>query len=163
MVQVILFLNVQHNYLEGINPIPEATVVADKIGNLIQKARSATKPPLFVWVRNCGEIGDPDQPNTYGWEIHFPIDSKDYIVDKYRNNAFDQDKLDFIPSDAHLFVVGMQSEYDLRSACMTALERGNKVSLVRYAHGTFHTEAKAANRIQRDVDLELEKKRRGDH
>ena len=52
----------------------------------------------------------------------------------------------------------MQSEYDLRSACITALDRGHKVHLVRYAHGTFHTEFKRAGRIQRDVEIELEKK-----
>lgn len=81
------------------------------------------------------------------------------VVDKYRNNAFDHDKLEpFVPRDAHLFFVGMQSEYDLRSACLTALERGNKVHVVQYAHGTFHTEFKRATRIQRDVELELEKK-----
>jgi len=159
MVQVILFLNVQHNYLEGNNPIPDASFVSDKIEKLITKARSAANPPLFVWVRNCGEIGDPDQPNTYGWELHYPVQPQDHVVDKYKNNAFDQDKLEpFIPTDADLFVVGMQSEYDLRSACFTALERGNTVHLVRYAHGTFHTETKRASRIQRDIEVELEKK-----
>jgi len=159
MTKVLLFINVQHNYLEGDNPVPEAARICDKITKLLQKARSAASPPTVIWVRNCGEIGDPDQPDTHGWEVHFPVQPTDHLVDKVRNNAFDQDKLEaFVPKDAELYLIGMQSEYDVRSACYTALERGNKVFLVRYAHGTFHTEFKRAVRIQRDVELELEKK-----
>jgi len=161
MVKVLLLINVQHNYLEGNNPVPDAAFICDKIEKLIQKARSASTPPVVIWVRNCGGAGEPDQPDTYGWEVHLPTNPTEHLVDKVRNNVFDQDKLEsLVPKgpSTEVYLCGMQSEYDLKSAAGSALERGNKVFLVKYAHGTFHTEVKRAARIQRDVEYELEQR-----
>lgn len=111
-----------------------------------------------MWTRNCGERGDPDEPNTPGWELQFAPDlAHDRVIDKTRSNVFENTPLSqWIPEDAEILVMGLQSEFGIRSTCSVALGRGNHVSLVKGGHATYSWGERSAGQIQYDAELELE-------
>jgi len=133
---------------------------------VLSAAREARPRPVIIHVRNNGDPGDPDEPQTDGWEFAVLPALNEPVIDKFENNAFEKTGLAaLVPEDAHVTVVGMQSEYCIRATCSAALARGNKVELVRGAHATYDVtqpdpgeEAKEARQVEQDIELELERK-----
>jgi len=69
--------------------------------------------------------------------VHAPL-SGEHVIDKLKNNAFVGTRLpELVPEHADLVVAGLQSEYCIRATCSAALDRGNRVHLVRAAHATY--------------------------
>jgi nicotinamidase-related amidase len=164
--RVLLMLDVQVAMLAD-PPIgvPSAPIIRANISKILSHARHATPlPPLIIHIRNNGDHGDNDEPNTKGWElVHKPLPNEP-VLDKFKNNAFAGTRLgELIPTDAEMIVVGMQSDFCVRATCTAALGRGNDVLLIRSAHATYDRQevwnggsVTPARNIESEVEAELE-------
>jgi nicotinamidase-related amidase len=138
--RVLLLLDTQQCVLEPIKEggIPDVLPARNNISHILETARKAQTPPLVVHVRNSGDVGDMDEPNTKGWRLIFPSLSNEIVIDKRKNNAFAGTNLgEIIPTSAEIIVVGFQTDFSIRATCSAALGRGNEVLLVHGAHKTY--------------------------
>ncbi|KAG0705787.1 Isochorismatase-like protein [Suillus ampliporus] len=138
--------------------VPSSETVLQNIEYILDRARSAKQPPRIIHIRNSGEPGEPDAPNSPGWQLVFPTLEHEFVIDKLKNNAFSGTKLaDLIPRDAELIIVGMQSDYCVRATCSAALDRGNTVILIKGAHATYdRIEVWNGGMVTKALDVELE-------
>ncbi|KAG1774526.1 Isochorismatase-like protein [Suillus placidus] len=160
--RVLLLLDLQVSMLSSPTEggVPSSQTVYRNIEHILDRARSAKQPPRIIHIRNSGESGDPDAPNSPGWQLVFPTLEHEFVIDKLKNNAFAGTKLaELIPRDAELIIVGMQSDYCVRATCSAALGRGNTVILIKEAHATYDR-IEVWNggmvTIARDVESEIE-------
>ena len=115
-------------------------------------------------VRNNGDVGEPDEPHSSGWELIFPALPGEITIDKRKNNAFAGTPLaNIVASDAEIVVAGFQTDYSIRATCSAALGRGNEVILIKGAHGTYDRievlhggGITPAWRIEAEIEAELE-------
>ena len=143
MTSVLLVVDAQRNMLLPPEPIPDADRVGAAITEVLAKARAAGAP--VVHIRNTGSSGDPDEPGTDGWQLAYPVAEGEHVVDKPEWDAFVRTPLaDLVPAGARLIVVGMQSEYCVRSTVFGALERNHPVTVVAGAHATYPGDRPAA-------------------
>ncbi|KAF9231367.1 Isochorismatase-like protein [Melanogaster broomeanus] len=164
--RVLLLLDVQRNMLRDPEKggVPCALTIRRNIERILGKARSEKYPPRIIHVRNSGEPGDPDEPNTPGWQLFFPPLPHELVLDKKKSNAFAGTQLgDLIPRNAEVIAIGMQSDYCVRATCKAALARGNEVILIRGAHATLDRNeiwnagsVTKSHVIEADIETELE-------
>ncbi|MGK5529601.1 isochorismatase family protein [Streptomyces sp. URMC 129] len=148
MASVLLLLDVQKNMLLPPAPVLGAEAVSAAIGDLLDRARAAGS--LVVHLRNCGAVGDPDEPGTPGWELVHETRDGEPVVDKREPDAFAGTRLaSLIPAGSGIVVAGLQSEFGVRATARAALDRGHRVVLVRGAHGTYEA------RVPRETEAEL--------
>jgi len=163
--RVLLLLDIQVSMLAP-PPIgvPSSSSVRDNLAHILTHARSASPPPLIVHVRNNGDVGDPDERNSEGWQLIFPPLPSEIVIDKTKNNAFAGTSLgNVVSSTAEIVVAGFQTDYSIRATCSAALGRGNEVLLIREAHGTYDRievlhggGVTSADRIAAEIEAELE-------
>jgi len=156
----LLLIDVQVNLLRDPEKggVPSAHTIRQNIGRILTKARSEKHPPRTIHIRNSGEPGDPDEPNTPGWQLYFPPLPHELVIDKKKSNAFAGTQLgDLVPTHAEVIVVGMQSDYCVRATCSAALDRGNEVIMIRDAHATLdRNELWNGNRVTKSHVIEAE-------
>lgn len=162
---VLLLLDIQQCVLA--NPsrggIPDVKSAHDNIERILGAARKARPPPLIVHVRNTGDVGDMDEPNTPGWQLIFPPLPSEIVIDKRKNNAFAGTNLgDCVPTSVEIIVVGFQTDFSIRATCSAALGRGNEVLLVQGAHKTYPRievlhggGVTAAEKVEKEIEAEL--------
>ncbi|KAJ7632043.1 hypothetical protein B0H17DRAFT_1217627 [Mycena rosella] len=143
--RVLLVINVQAGLIaDPPQGIPAAAAVRDNIALVLDHARRAEHTPRIIHIRNSGDPGE---------------------LDERKSNAFAGTKLaELIAPDAEVVVVGLLSEYSIKSTCRAAMLRGNTVLLMRGAHGTYdHLELveggslKPAEKISTKVEEDLDK------
>jgi nicotinamidase-related amidase len=155
MTSVLLVIDAQRNMLLPPEPVPDAPAVGAAIEATVAAARSAGA--RVVHIRNRGDAGDPDEPGTPGWELAFPTRPGEPVVDKPECDSFvDTDLADHVPAGVPVVLVGMQSEYCVRSTALGALARAHPVTLVRGAHATY-PDGEPATDISARVEAELER------
>lgn len=164
--KVLLLVDVQINMFAEPGGVPAASNVRRNIELVLKHARGSPTPPLIIHVRNNGDVGDPDQPETAGWQLALPTLPNEPIIDKLKNNAFAGTALgELVPPTADLVVVGMQSDFCIRATCSAALGRGNNVLLVEGAHATYdRTEDYSlggpiitpAQNVEKEIESELQ-------
>jgi nicotinamidase-related amidase len=153
MSSVLLLIDVQRNMLLPPEPVPAADAVAAAIGDVLDRARAAGA--LVVHVRNNGGTGEPDAPDTPGWQLIHEVRVGERVVDKEEPDAFaGTDLADLLPAAAEVVVVGMQSDYCVRATSLAALRRGHQVTLVRGAHATYDDEEPAGT-IAAQIETQL--------
>ncbi|KAF7311726.1 Isochorismatase domain-containing protein [Mycena indigotica] len=169
MRTALLLLGVQHRLLENADTrIPDAPAVLGNIRRVLEAARTAAAAgadtnakPRIVHVRHAGAASDPEEAGAL---LLHDGQADEIVIDKQRNNAFAEPALDrLIRPDVEVVIVGVTSEYAVKSTAKAAIERGNTVILIRGAHGTYdHTElnnhshvnrgAKIAANVERELD-----------
>ncbi|KAH7929227.1 Isochorismatase hydrolase [Leucogyrophana mollusca] len=163
--RVLLLVDAQVGMLaDPPNGVPSAKIVRQNIQRILEQARVVEHPPRIIHVRNTGDVGEVDEPNTPGWQLAFPPLPHEYVIDKLKNNAFAGTHLgDLIAPEAEIIVVGMQSDFCIRATCSAALGRGNEVLLIRGAHATYDRlevwnggGITPANAIEAEIEAELE-------
>lgn len=163
--RVLLVIAVQHAMLaKPTQGVPSAASVGPNIARILDAARTAQHPPLIIHVRNTGDVGDADEPDTPGWHlVHEPLPHEP-VVDKLKNNAFANTRLGtYISPEAEIVVVGMQSDFCVKATCNAALQRGNEVLLIRGAHATYDRlevwnggTITPASKVEKEIETELE-------
>ncbi|KAI0032918.1 Isochorismatase hydrolase [Vararia minispora EC-137] len=144
--------------------IPNSRKIAENIGTILETARAAPHPPLIVHIRNCGEPGEDDERGSAGWALLHAPPPHEPVIDKLKNNAFAGTSLgDIVKADAHIIVVGCQSDFCIRATCNAAIARGNEIILIHGAHGTYdRVEVLAgggvtpAKTVEREIEVELD-------
>ncbi|GAA2653934.1 MULTISPECIES: isochorismatase family protein [Nonomuraea] len=150
---MLLLIDVQRNMLEPPQPVPAWKDVSAAIATLLERARAAGEP--VVWVRNNGGPGDPDVRGTRGWELVHEPAAGEVVIDKSVPDAFANTDLgDLLPPSSQVVVAGMQSEWCVRETSLTALALGHEVTLVRGAHATYD-DPRPAHEVSLAVEKEL--------
>jgi streptothricin hydrolase len=156
MASSLLLVNVQRHMLEGSAPVPAARRVRTAIAQLLGEARAARA--VVVHIQNEGMSGDPDEPNTPGWELVFPVESNDLVVRKTQQNAF-VSAVRLAPALRRrhvdqVVVAGLLSNYCVAATCHGAMDRGFSVVLASGAHATYD-EKEPASQISAAAEREL--------
>ena len=158
---VLIVLDTQVNVFDEEFSVHDPDSILSRLDNLISLAKKANVPVVFV--RNNGGEGEPDEPDTPGWDIHPRIkpEAEDVIIDKASPDAFDGTSLeDHLQSlgAKELVIAGMQTEMCVRSTSLSAIDRGFDVTLVEDAHTTFDFEEQTAVQVIEDLNEEIRSK-----
>ena len=138
-VDALLIIDIQHCGVTGDTAVPEAARLLDRAGHLLDEARAANA--LIVHIQNDGTPGTPDEPETPGWELHFPVKPRDreVVIRKPRDDSFADTSLQELLT-AHdvqsLALCGLMSEMCVSATARTALELDYRVVLPHDAHTT---------------------------
>ena len=146
----LLVIDVQVCNFEESAPVYGGTELLSKISGLIERARAAGVP--VVYVQHCGPEGAIDETGTPGWEIHpavTPIEG-DVVIQKRHPDAFQHTNLQRELASRgieRLIITGIQTEYCVDTTCRCAYSLGYDVRLVKDAHSTWDTDHLAAPQI----------------
>jgi nicotinamidase-related amidase len=133
-------------------PPHDGNGVVARICSLIDKARSAGAPVMFV--QHEGDAGEALEPGSPGFALHPDLRpaADEPVIRKRQCSAFLDTELDARLREAgadRLVICGMQTEFCVDTAVRGAVERGYKVTLVADGHSTGDTPAlKAADIIR---------------
>jgi nicotinamidase-related amidase len=86
------------------------------------------------------QTGDPDEPETEGWELVFPSIGDELVVRKSEPNAFGSNpQLARVLRDKgfnRVVIAGMQSAFCVQGTSLGAISEGFEVSVPRGVHAT---------------------------
>jgi nicotinamidase-related amidase len=138
MDTALLIIDAQVNMFKP-EPVYRASEVLATLRQLIDKARAAGAPVIFV--RHNGSAGSSAEPQTAGWAIHPDLQPKtgEAIVDKHRPDAFYQTNLAgtlAVSGIRHLVIAGMLTDYCISTTVRRANSLDYSVTLVADGHST---------------------------
>ena len=149
----LVILDAQINMFDEAFPVYGGLELLKVLKSLISRAHTAGA--WVAYVQNCGGAGDPDQPDTPGWEIHPEIlqAEGDLLIQKSSPDAFEgtelQRELD-ARGVKEIILAGMQTELCIAATCRKAAKLGYEVTLVANGHSTFDMRGQvAAETIER--------------
>lgn len=148
-MQALMVIDVQMGLFEGQQPRDGEAVVA-RIADLLQRARKAEVPVLFV--QHDGGPGDELDKNGPGYAFRpelTPLASESVTV-KTHCNAFQETDLDLklrANGINHIVICGMQTEYCIDTTVRAAAERGYGITVVSDAHTTMDGKVLPAEKI----------------
>jgi nicotinamidase-related amidase len=141
----LLLIDVQRNMLEGDGAVPAAPSVRPALTTLLDRARAAGA--VIVHVQNDGAEGDPDLPDTPGWELVFSPAGEELVVRKDQPDTFaaNPDLAGVLRQRGveRVVMAGMQSEYCIQATARAARAAGFDVVLAAGAHATYDDTAPA--------------------
>ncbi len=150
MTTALMVIDVQ----EGMQPKTayDGASVVSRIAGLLEKARAAGVPVVYIQHDGAKEPGHPLTKGKPGHAIYHEIAPKagEIVVVKQNCNSFQDTDLDARLRAAKingLIVCGMQTEFCVDTAVRAAAERGYKITLVSDAHSTGDTPVMKAKDI----------------
>jgi nicotinamidase-related amidase len=158
MRPALLLIDVQANMFDPAHSVESASPLLQRIMGLLARARGEDAP--IVFVRNCGNSGDPDVRGTSGWELQPPLRPQvgELILDKTTCDAFASTHLQeelAAREVTSVVIAGLQSEYCILETTLGALARNLKVTLVSDGHGTYPSADREAAEISAAVNAAL--------
>ncbi|MDE3720166.1 isochorismatase family protein [Nocardiopsis sp. N85] len=154
---VLVFVDVQHNFLEGKWAVPDAETLRAELSALLDRARAVGVP--VVHVLNDGPEGEIDEPFSEGWLPTFPARPDEPVFRKTEPDAFTSPGLAealAVTGARTLILAGFQSEFCISATGRRALAEGYEVILAAGAHGTYPGETGTAADRAAAVERELE-------
>ena len=147
----------QGNFV-GSTPIYQGKLLLENTIQILLNARKFGCPIIFV--QNMGSKGDPDEPNTEGWNIHpkLQIIDRDTIIQKTTPDAFYNTKLNQKLTELkieHLIILGLQTEYCIDTTVRRAYSKGFQVTLVSDCHSTWDSDVLTSPQIIKHHNLVL--------
>ena len=129
----LLVVDVQNGVVTGSH---ERDAVVANVGNLVEKARQAQVPVVWVQHNDDGLV-----EGNEAWQIvpELEPDDSEPIVQKRYGDSFEGTNLESVLSDlgvGRLVVAGAQTDMCIRSTLHGALARGYDATLVKDAHTT---------------------------
>jgi len=129
----LLVIDVQQGVVEAAH---ERDAVVANVGNLVQRARSAGVP--VVWVQHSD---DDLERGSDSWAIvpELVPDASEPLIEKHFGDSFEDTSLESVLAGlaiGRLVVVGAQTDACIRSTLHGALVRGYDTTLVGDAHTT---------------------------
>ena len=129
----LLVVDVQNGVVEG---TPERDTVVANVGSLVEKAREADVPVVWVQHSDEGLAKGSDE-----WRIvpELSPDEAEPLIEKNYGDSFEDTTLESVLSGlgvGRLVVVGAQTDACIRSTIHGAFARGYDVTLVNDAHTT---------------------------
>jgi nicotinamidase-related amidase len=147
----LLVIDVQVGMFAKDDPVYQGDILLAKISGLIEKARQAEIPIIYV-QHGSERKGHPLELGTPGWEIHPAIAPQegDVIIQKSMPDAFYKTSLQQ-ELEAHsikkLVLTGIQTELCVDTTCKRACSLDYDVMLVADAHSTWDREQLSAAQI----------------
>jgi aminoglycoside 6'-N-acetyltransferase len=141
--QALLAIDVQTRFIDGEFQVYLAETMLNRIKNIIEKARLARIPVIYVQHNEDLENDGPLHPSI-------APHSGDPIVLKMTPDAFHEtelkqelDKLKI----SHLVIVGFQTDYCINTTATQAHSLGYQVTIIKDAHSTIDSESEKARSI----------------
>jgi nicotinamidase-related amidase len=146
MKTALLIIDVQNGLLESEDPVREKEALLGTLRSLIDRARSAGVPIVYVQDDDVGEAGSP------AWEVHPAIAPApaDLRVRKLACDAFHETPLGGLLRERgvdHLIIAGCKTEFCIDTTCRRAVTLGYDVTLAADAHGTSDSPVLPASTI----------------
>ncbi|MDN7240719.1 cysteine hydrolase family protein [Planococcus sp. N028] len=143
----LLVVDAQNEMFADSNPVYNANEMLENLKTLIEKARSADVPVVYVQHNDGGLV-----KGTHDWEIHPAISPKegDPIIQKWSPDSFHETELqDKLKTNGieNLIITGNQTENCIDATCRRAFDLGYKVTLAKDAHGTWDSDTLSAKQI----------------
>ena len=147
---VIIVVDIQLGNFIGSAPINQGPLLLENTLKILLKGRKFGYPIIFI--QNMGGKGDPDEPETAGWEIHpkLLVSKNDQIIQKTTPDAFHKTQLSKVLSELnckHLIILGLQTEYCIDTTIRRAFSLGFQVTLVADCHSTWDSDILSASLI----------------
>jgi streptothricin hydrolase len=155
---ILLVVDVQTGLLEGPRAVPDAEAAVTRIGELLQSARDAGAP--VIYLQNDGPPRAPDAVGSPGWEIHpalAPLPDE-LVLRKSGDDGFDGTTLERSLEQLgarRIAVAGLLSEMCVSATIRSAFACGFEVVLVRGAHATYDLDDIPAHVVSRVAEHAL--------
>jgi len=158
MRPALLLIDVQANMFDPAHSVESASLLLQRITGLLAKARREGAP--IVFVRNCGNSGDPDARGTSGWELQPPLRAEvgEIVLDKTTCDTFSSTHLQeelAAREVTSVVIAGLQSEFCILETTLGALARNLRVTLVADGHSTYPSADREAAEISAAVNAAL--------
>ena len=138
----LLVIDIQQGLFTRPTPIYHAEEFLRKVNALMDRARAAGAPVIFIQHANENLLAR----DTPGWQLHPQIKPLpgEPIIHKLQGNAFlDTNLADVLREKqaSHLVLCGLVTHGCVKSTCLGALELGYRVALVQDGHSSFSKDA----------------------
>lgn len=139
----LLVIDVQQGLFQKSTPIYRAAQLLGNINLLIERARAAGAPVIFVQ-----DAGKTLPYGTPAWQLHpgLPRQATDLIIHKQHGNAFEDTPLQQTLVGLgvkRLVAVGLVTHGCVRATCLGAQALGIAVTLVEDGHSSYSKDAAA--------------------
>lgn len=137
----LLVIDVQRGLFEKSAPIYHAEQLLVTINSLIERARAAGAPVIFV--RHASKVLPY---RSTAWELHPELrhSPKDLLTDKQHGNAFEKtalrEELERLGA-RRLVITGLTTHGCVRATCLGALALGYEVVIASDGHSSYHRDA----------------------
>lgn len=143
----LLIVDAQNEMFDPSNPVHESGKLLENLQTLIQKARSANVPVIYVQHNDAGLVEGTDF-----WQIHQSIqpEAEDLVIQKKSPDSFHETALlEQLKSQGiqNLVIAGNQTEHCIDATTRSASKHGLNVTLAKDAHGTWDSETMTAAQI----------------
>lgn len=143
----LLIIDAQNEMFDPANPVHESERLLGNLQMLIQKARSANVPVIYIQHNDAGLVEGTDF-----WQIHESLQPQpdDIVVQKKTPDSFHETTLlEQLKSQGiqNLVIAGNQTEYCVDATTQSAVRHGFHVTLAKDAHGTWDSETMSAEQI----------------
>lgn len=138
VADALVVVDVQRAFISGPEAVPGHVDLQRAIGLLLEKARAAGVPVIFL--QNDGPKGAVDEPETDGWQLFFPAGAGEVVVRKRNDDGFDGTNLEEqlrARKIETIAICGMLSEMCLAATARTAMAKDFTVILANDAHATY--------------------------
>jgi nicotinamidase-related amidase len=140
--QALLVIDVQMGLFERSIPIYKAKEVLENINSLIDKARQADVPVIFIQHGSEGSL----KKGSDAWQLHPEIQplADEIIIHKHEGNAFAGTSLhDELKkrSVCELLITGLVTHGCVKATSLGSLDKGYKTMLVSDAHSNLSDDA----------------------
>lgn len=148
----LIVMDMQVGNFDPSFPISRGTELLAAVAELIEQARRANAPVIFI--QNDGLEGGIDAPDTPGWEIHpavFPA-ADEPVLRKKTPDAFHETGLsdELNELDIHRLVIcGLQTEFCVDTTVRRGYILGYEMILAGDAHSTWDSSDLTAAQIIR--------------
>lgn len=143
----LLIVDAQNEMYDQANPVHQSDQLLANLKLIIQKARSADVPVIYVQHNDAGLVKGTDF-----WQIHEAIqpETGDTVVQKWTPDSFHETTLlNELKNKAiqHLVIAGNQTEHCIDATTRSANKHGFTITLAKDAHGTWDSETMSAAQI----------------
>lgn len=143
----LLIVDAQNEMFDPSNPVYQSEKLLGNLQSLIQKARSAKVPVIYVQHNDAGLVKGTDF-----WQIHSSLmpEEGDSVVQKWSANSFQRTKLlETLKNEGiqKLVIGGNQTEHCIAATTRSASGLGFDVVLAKDAHGTWDSDDLTAKQI----------------
>lgn len=143
----LLIIDAQNEMYDQANPVHQSDKLLMNLQLLIQKARDAEIPVIYVQHNDESLVKGTDF-----WQIHETIrpHEGDAIIQKWTADSFHETNLlDVLNNNGirHLVIAGNQTEHCINATTRNASKHGFTITLAQDAHGTWDSETMSATQI----------------
>lgn len=146
----VLLIDAQVNMFVPGTTVYQGDALLATLREMLTRARRAGVPVFYV--QHNGQVGDPDETGTAGWQIHPTLTPRagEMVFQKRTPSAFYGTALDEAlqrEGVERLVILGLQTEFCIDTTVRHAYTLGYEVLLVQDGHSTYNGKVLTAPQI----------------